>query len=185
ITSSASASSAIGRGCRRAADVRPSLLRYLRGERMPTAYSCGWHAGARCLFGHRIIDSRSFFDHAGGRNSCEVFLPARRRDNMIDPAEAIETYRAASAIAAFDAIQVAFAALVKKGILSKVEAEQILRQAIETIKTGGAGDQAAELLTIALEKISKFEPAPRRLCNDDNSDLPRPPYCRHVRGIAA
>ena len=104
---------------------------------------------------------------------------------MIDPAEAIETYRAASAIAAFDAIQVAFAALVKKGILSKVEAEQILRQAIETIKTGGAGDQAAELLAIALEKISKFEPAPRRLCNDDNSDLPRPPYCRHVRGIAA
>jgi hypothetical protein len=42
-------------------------------------------------------------------------------------------------------LQVAFAALVKKGILSKAEAEQILRQAIETIKTGGAGDQAAEL----------------------------------------
>jgi hypothetical protein len=50
--------------------------------------------------------------------------------------EANETYRAASAIAAFDAIQVAFAALVKKGILSKAEAEQILMQAIETIKTG-------------------------------------------------
>ena len=79
---------------------------------------------------------------------------------MIGPAEANETYRAASAIAAFDAIQVAFAALVKKGILSKAEAEQILRQAIETIKTGGNGDQAAELLAIALEKISKFEPAP-------------------------
>jgi len=31
---------------------------------------------------------------------------------MIGPAEANETYRAASAIAAFDAIQVAFAALV-------------------------------------------------------------------------
>ena len=72
--------------------------------------------------------------------------------------EANETYRAASAIAAFDAIQVAFAALVKKAILSKAEAEQILMQAIETIKTGGAGDQAAELLAIALEKISKFEP---------------------------
>ena len=56
---------------------------------------------------------------------------------MIDPAEANETYRAASAITAFDAIQVAFAALVRKGILSKAEAEQILRQAIETIKTGG------------------------------------------------
>ena len=67
-----------------------------------------------------------------------------------------------SAIAAFDATQVAFAALVKKGILSKAEAEQILMQAIETIKTGGAGDQAAELLAIALEKISKFEPAPRQ-----------------------
>jgi hypothetical protein len=51
---------------------------------------------------------------------------------------------------------------VKKGILSKAEAEQILMQAIETIKTGGAGDQAAELLAIALEKISKFEPAPRQ-----------------------
>jgi hypothetical protein len=76
--------------------------------------------------------------------------------------EANETYRAASAIAAFDAIQVAFAALVKKGILSKAEAEQILMQAIETIKIGGAGDQAAELLAIALEKISKFEPAPRQ-----------------------
>jgi len=35
---------------------------------------------------------------------------------VIDPAEANETYKAASAIAAFDAIQVAFAALVKKGI---------------------------------------------------------------------
>ena len=76
--------------------------------------------------------------------------------------EANETYRAASAIAAFDAIQVAFAALVKKGILSKAEAEQILMQAIETIKTGGAGDQAPKLLAIALEKISKFEPAPRQ-----------------------
>jgi len=40
---------------------------------------------------------------------------------MIDPADANETYRAASAIAAFDAIQVAFAALVKKEILSKAE----------------------------------------------------------------
>jgi len=85
---------------------------------------------------------------------------ARRRGDRMN--EANETYRAASAIAAFDAIQVAFAALVKKGILSKAEAEQIIRQAIETIKTGGAGDQTAELLAIALEKISKFEPAPQQ-----------------------
>jgi hypothetical protein len=76
--------------------------------------------------------------------------------------EANETYRTASALAAFDAIQLAFAILVKKGILPKAEAEEILRQAIEAIKTGGAGDQAAELLAIALEKISKIEPAPRQ-----------------------
>jgi hypothetical protein len=74
---------------------------------------------------------------------------------MIDPAEAIETYRAASAIAAFVAIQVAFAALVKKGILSKVEAEQILRQAKcrfpasgsswESLAHGGADDTIRDL----------------------------------------
>jgi hypothetical protein len=76
--------------------------------------------------------------------------------------EANETYRAASALAAFDAIQLAFAALVKKGILSKAEAEQILRQAIQAIKTGGAGDRAAEVLAIALERLSTVQPAPRR-----------------------
>jgi hypothetical protein len=51
-----------------------------------------------------------------------------------------EAYKAVSAIAAFEATQVAFVALVKKGILPKAEAEQILRQAIEAIKTGGVGD---------------------------------------------
>jgi transcriptional regulator with XRE-family HTH domain len=79
--------------------------------------------------------------------SAKSRMPGRRRGDRMN--EANETYRAASAIAAFDAIQVAFAALVKKGILSKAEAEKILMQAIETIKTGGAGDQAAELLAIA------------------------------------
>jgi hypothetical protein len=80
---------------------------------------------------------------------------------MIDPDNANGTYRAASAIAAFDATQLAFVALVKKGLLSKTEAEGILRQAIETIKTGGTGDQAAELLAGFLETLSKFQPAPR------------------------
>src|SRR2546429_4590078 len=79
---------------------------------------------------------------------------------MIDPAEANETYRAASAIAAFDAIQVAFAALVKKGILSKAEAEQILRQAIETIKTGGAGDQTAGLPDCLCERFPSLSRHP-------------------------
>ena len=73
-----------------------------------------------------------------------------------------DVHQTASAIAAFDATQLAFAALVKKGILPKAEAEQILRQAMEVIKTGGAGDRAAELLAIALEKLSKVQPAPRQ-----------------------
>jgi hypothetical protein len=51
---------------------------------------------------------------------------------------------------------------VKKGILTKAEAEQILRQAIEAIKTSDTGDRAAELLAIALERLSKFQPAPRQ-----------------------
>ncbi|SRR6266516_7553200 len=58
---------------------------------------------------------------------------------MIDPDEANETYRTASAIAAFQLTQLAFAALVKKGILTKAEAEQILRQAIEAIKPATPG----------------------------------------------
>ena len=73
-----------------------------------------------------------------------------------------EVHGAASAIAAFQLAQLAFAALVKKGILPKAEAEQILRQAMEVIKTGGAGDRAAELLAIALERLSKVQPAPRQ-----------------------
>jgi hypothetical protein len=109
----------------------------------------------------RILKGEKPADMSVGQptKSVDTARQRRRGDRMN---EANETYRAASAIAAFDAIQVAFAALVKKGILSKAEAEQILMQAIETIKTGGAGDQAAELLAIALEKISKFEPAPRQ-----------------------
>ena len=75
---------------------------------------------------------------------------------MIDPDEANETYRMASAIAAFQLTQLAFAALVKKEILPKAEAEQILRQAIETIKTGGPGDRAAELLAIVWKGFLSF-----------------------------
>ena len=52
---------------------------------------------------------------------------------------------------------------MKKGILTKAEAEQILRQAIEAIKTSDTGDRAAELLAIALERLSKFQPAPQQI----------------------
>ena len=133
-------------------------------------YSPSWRALRATLSAHRrLCDDSAYCSNECFKVSCRVWglVP----DLMVLGAgslrvmrmnEANETYRAASAIAAFDAIQVAFAALVKKGILSKAEAEQIIREAIETIKTGGAGDQAAELLAIALEKISKFEPAPRQ-----------------------
>jgi hypothetical protein len=51
---------------------------------------------------------------------------------------------------------------VKKGILSKIEAEEMFRQAIEAIKTASATDQAAELLAGILERLSKFKPGPRQ-----------------------
>ena len=73
-----------------------------------------------------------------------------------------DVHETASAIAAFDATKVAFVALVKKGVLSKAEAEAILRKAIEAVKTEGAGGQAAELLAGILERLSNFQPAPRK-----------------------
>jgi hypothetical protein len=69
--------------------------------------------------------------------------------------DAKEPHTAASAIAAFDATQLAFVALVKKGALSKIEAEEILRQAIKTASTG---DQAAELLAGILEDFPSLSP---------------------------
>lgn len=68
----------------------------------------------------------------------------------------------ASAIAAFEATQVVFVALVKKGILPTAEAEAILRDAIEVIKPEATGDQAAELLAGLLEKLSSVQPAARK-----------------------
>jgi hypothetical protein len=53
-------------------------------------------------------------------------------------------------------------ALVKKGVLSKAEAEAILRKAIEVIRTEGTGDQAAELLAGILERLSNVQPASRK-----------------------
>jgi hypothetical protein len=72
-----------------------------------------------------------------------------------------DIHETASAIAAFDATKVAFVALVKKGVLSKAEAEAVVRKAVEAVKTGSAGEQAAELLVSILESLSNFEPAPR------------------------
>ena len=66
--------------------------------------------------------------------------------------DANEAHIAASALAAFQLTQAAFAALVRKGILSKTEAEEFLRQATDAIKADGPGARAAELLADALEK---------------------------------
>jgi hypothetical protein len=68
----------------------------------------------------------------------------------------------ASAITAFEATQAALAALVKKGILSTAEAEAMLKKAIEVIKTERTGDQAADLFASFLERLSEFQPAPRK-----------------------
>ena len=76
--------------------------------------------------------------------------------------EANEAQTAASAIAAFNATPTRFVALVKKGILSKIEAEEMFRQAIEAIKAASATDKAAELLAGILERLSKFKPGPRQ-----------------------
>jgi hypothetical protein len=81
---------------------------------------------------------------------------------MIDPAEAKQTYRAASAIGAFDAIQVAFAALVKKGILSKAEAEQILMQAIETIRPAAPMIKPSPYCRVAGSNLELFSKAMAR-----------------------
>jgi len=71
--------------------------------------------------------------------------------------EANETYRAASAIAAFDAIQVAFAALVKKGIgLSHV----VLMRALKRFEPPPAGFVIC---------VKDFVPCPSGLRGDKSS----------------
>jgi len=65
-----------------------------------------------------------------------------------------------SGISAFLAVQLAFISLLKEGILSTAEVDEILREAIDTLKTGG--DQAAELLTEVSERLSKLQPPPKQ-----------------------
>ena len=81
---------------------------------------------------------------------------------MIDPDEANEAYTAAHAIAGFQLANIAFGVLVRNGILPKSEAERLLKQAIAANRTRGPGNRAvAELLTIVLQTLSEFHPAPR------------------------
>jgi hypothetical protein len=82
---------------------------------------------------------------------------------MVDPDEANEALRAASAIAAFQLADLAFATLVKNGILPKADAERLLTQAIAANRTGGPGNRAAaEMLATVLQNLSKHQPATRQ-----------------------
>jgi hypothetical protein len=126
-------------------------------DRVPASYSVREYVevGGLTSYGTNLEDMiRQVL--RGGHRRCS---PRRRGDRMN---EANEAHIAASAIATVNATQLAFVALVKKGILSKIEAEEILRQAIGAIKTASTTDQAAELLAGILERLSKFKPGPRQ-----------------------
>ena len=82
---------------------------------------------------------------------------------MIDPDEANEAHTAAHAIAGFQLADIAFGVLVRNGILTKSDAERLLKQVIAANRTRDPGNQAAaELLAIVLETVSEFHPAPRQ-----------------------
>src|SRR6516164_2458655 len=70
-----------------------------------------------------------------------------------------QLHAAASAIAAFQLSLFCFSALVQNGIVPKSDAERVLRQTVQTNKTGGPGNQAAaDLLAIFLDQVTKFQP---------------------------
>ena len=74
-----------------------------------------------------------------------------------------QLHAAASAIAAFQLSQFCFSALVQNGIVRKPDAERLLRQTVQTNKTGGPGNQAAaDLLAIFLDQVAKFQPPTRQ-----------------------
>jgi hypothetical protein len=74
-----------------------------------------------------------------------------------------QLHAAASAIAAFQLSQFCFSALVQNGIVPKPDAERLLRQTVQTNKTGGPGNQAAaDMLAIFLDQVTKFQPLTRQ-----------------------
>ena len=82
---------------------------------------------------------------------------------MRDPAHQNEAYTAAHAIAGFQLADIAFGVLVRNGILSKSDAERLLKQAIAGNKTGDPRHQAAaELLGIVLQTLFEFQPPTRQ-----------------------
>jgi hypothetical protein len=72
-------------------------------------------------------------------------------------------HAAGSTMAAFALAQISFSALLTSEIIPKANAEKALKQLIEANKNGGIPNLvAAELLTIVLKGVSKFQPATRQ-----------------------
>ena len=104
-----------------------------------------------------------------GRANCGIMQQCSGYD--IESSSALTSFRssvskpsaAASAIAAFQLSRFCFSALVQNGIVPKPDAERVLRQAVQTNKTGGPGNQAAaDLLAIFLDQVTKFQPPTRQ-----------------------
>ena len=72
-------------------------------------------------------------------------------------------HAAGSTMAAFALAQMCFSTLVTNELISKAEAERMLKQLIKANETGGRANQvAAALLTIVLQNVSAFQPATRQ-----------------------
>ena len=72
-------------------------------------------------------------------------------------------HAAGSTMAAFGLAQMCFSTLVTNELISKSEAEQMLKRLIKANETGGRANQvAAALLTIVLQNVSAFQPATRQ-----------------------
>jgi hypothetical protein len=98
-----------------------------------------------------------------GPNSHAVARALGQRQMDVKPVEVNQAHIAASSIAGFHLAQLAFCSLVKSEIVSKAEAERLLKLAIEANKTGGpVNREAAELLVACLDNLSKFQAATRQ-----------------------
>jgi hypothetical protein len=89
--------------------------------------------------------------------------PPEATGHPMNDQELNQLHSAASAIAAFQLSQFCFSALVQNGIVPRPDAERLLRQAVQTNKTGGPGNQAAaDLLAIFLDQVPMFQPPTRQ-----------------------
>jgi hypothetical protein len=130
-------------------------------DRVPASYSVREYVEVGGLTSYRT-NLEDMFRRSGllpVTSSAAGTDAARRADEMIEwTRQPRLTQR--PGYSRFQRYPTRFVALVKKGILSKIEAEEMFRRAIDAIKTASATDQAAELLAGILERLSKFKPGP-------------------------